>query len=154
MSCEQFEEQASAYIDHELRDEEAEILFRHLGSCASCRKAMTIVLDLRSGLRDQSPLLAPEELDERVLAMAQSRKSWMPDRVAVPLTVWQRRISMRIPVIAAAMFVLLFGSFFALMLWVGTYGSIDNPKVQTVFLTAVPTVEVRAYTMEPVVTTQ
>ena len=154
MSCEQFEEWVSAYIDHELRDEEAEMLFRHLGGCASCRKAMTVALDLRSGLRDHAPLLAPDELDEKVLTMARSRQSWMPDRVAVPVTMWQRRISMRVPVVAAAMFILLFGSFFASSLWLGPTESGDNAKVQTVFLTAVPTVEVRAYTMEPVVTTQ
>jgi anti-sigma factor RsiW len=154
MSCEQFEEQVSAYIDHELRDDEAETLFRHLGGCASCRKAMTVALDLRSGLRDQAPLLAPKELDEKVLSVAQSRQSWMPDRVAIPVTMWQRRISMRIPVVAAVMFILLFGSFFASSLWLGPSESANNPKVQTVFLMAVPTVEVRAYTMEPVVTIQ
>jgi len=154
MSCERFEEQVSAYIDQELRDDEAETLFKHLGVCASCRKAMTVGLDLRSGLRDQAPLLAPKELDEKILSMAQARQSWMPDRAAVPATVWQRRISMRIPVLAAAMFILLFGSFFASVLWLGPNDSASNPKVQTVFLTAVPTMEVRAYTMEPVVTIQ
>jgi hypothetical protein len=115
---------------------------------------MTVTLDLRSGLRDQAPLLAPKELDEKVLSIARSRQSWMPDRQATPATVWQRRISMRIPVAAAAMLILLFGSFFASVLWLGLDQSADNPKVQTVFLMAVPTVEVRAYTMEPVVTIQ
>src|SRR3989304_5420487 len=146
MSCEQFEEQVSAYIDHELRDEETEILFRHLGNCVSCRKAMTVALDLRSGLRDQAPLLAPEELDEKVLSMAQSRQSWMPDRVVVPVTMWQRRISMRVPAVAAAMFILLFGGFFASSLWLGPNDSAANAKVQTVYITTLPAVEVRGYT--------
>lgn len=154
MSCERFEEQVSAYIDHELHDDEAGALFMHLGGCASCRKAMTEALDLGSGLRDQAPLLAPNELDEKVLSIVRRRQFWISSRHAVPATVWQRRISMRIPVAAAAMLILLFGSFFASMLWLGPDESADNLKVQTVFLTAVPTVEVRAYTMEPVVTTQ
>jgi anti-sigma factor RsiW len=154
MSCEQFEEQVSAYIDHELCDEEAGALFSHLGGCSSCRKVMISALDLRSGLRDQAPLLAPRELDDKVLSMAKSRQRWMPDRSAATMTMWQRRISMRVPVLAAAMFILLFGSFFASSLWLGPDESAANAKVQTVFLTAVPTVEVRAYTMEPVVTTQ
>ena len=154
MSCEQFEEQVSAYVDHELRDDEAGALFIHLGGCASCRKAMTGALDLRSGLRDQAPPLAPKELDEKVLSIVRRRQFWISNRQAASATVWQRRISMRIPVAAAAMIILLFGSFFASILWVGPSESADNPKVQTVFLTAVPTVEVRAYTMEPVVTVQ
>jgi anti-sigma factor RsiW len=154
MSCEQFEEQVSAYIDHELSDDETEMLFKHLAGCASCRRAMTAVLDLRSGLRDRAPLLAPKELDDRVLRMARSAQLRMPDRVAIPAKMWQRRISMRISVAAAVMLTLLFVSFFASALWLGLSGSTDNLKVQTVFLTAVPTVEVRAYTMEPVVTIQ
>ena len=154
MSCEEFEEQVSAYVDHELRDDEAEILFRHLGGCASCRTAMTAALDLRSGLRDQAPVLAPGEMDEKVLSMVRRRQFWMANSQAAPATVWQRRISLRLPVAAAAMLILLFGSFFASALWLGPNESADNPKIQTVFLTAVPTVEVRAYTMEPVVTTQ
>ena len=33
MTCESYEEQSSALIDHELKDNEQEMLFVHLGAC-------------------------------------------------------------------------------------------------------------------------
>lgn len=143
MSCEQFEEQVSAYIDHELSDDETEMLFEHLAGCASCRRAMTAVLDLRSGLRDRAPLLAPKELDDRVLSMARSAQLRMPDRVAIPAKMWQRRISMRISALVAAVLMIIAASSLLALVW----GPVKTtpPQIQTVYITALPPVEVHGY---------
>jgi anti-sigma factor RsiW len=154
MNCENFEAKVSVYIDGELDDQEAETLFRHLGVCTSCRKAMTEVLELRSGFQEQAPVLAPKELDERILRITRARESEYHDRRAIPAMLWRRRISIRVPVVAVAASLILFVSFLASSIWLAAKQQGENAKVQTVFLTAVPVVEVRAYAMEPVTTIQ
>ncbi len=143
MSCERFEEQVSAYIDHELRDDEAGTLFTHLGGCASCRRAMADALELRSGLREQSPLLAPKELDEKVLKMAESRRRRQPDRRAIPFIIWQKRVAVRIPLVLAISSMLILGSFLLASVW-SPLGK-SPPQIQTVYVTTLPVVEVRGY---------
>lgn len=154
MNCESFEIQVSAYIDRELPDHDAETLFKHLGVCGSCRKVLSDALEVRSGLREQEPLLAPEELDENVLRIVRSRRDWQPDRDAVPGSIWQRRLSLRVPVVAVAASVLVFVSLIVSSIWLESSQQNGNAKVQTLFLTAVPTVEVQAYSLEPVTTIQ
>jgi anti-sigma factor RsiW len=154
MSCETYEIQVSAYVDRELSDREAETLFRHLGVCPSCRKVLSDALELRSGLREQEPLLAPEELDENVLRIVRSRRDRQPDRDAVPGSIWKRRLSLRVPVLAVAASVLVFASLVVSFLWLESTQQNGNAKAQTLFLTAVPTVEVQAYSLEPVTTIQ
>jgi len=141
-------------IDNELADRESESLFTHLSGCTECRATLRSELELRADLREDVPPLAPRELDARVLTAAQSRRLPEPDRPAIPAKIWQRRLSMRIPVVAVAVFVLIFGSVLLSSMWAESNKTADVRTVQTVFLTAVPVVEVRAYTMEPVVTIQ
>lgn len=154
MKCAEYQEQVSALIDNELADRESEVLFTHLSECADCRATLRSGLELRSNLREDAPPLAPRELDARVLTATQGRHTTQPDRPAIPATIWQRRLSMRIPVVAVAVFVLVFGSVLLSSMWADSNQTADVRTVQTVFLTAVPVVEVRAYTMEPVVTIQ
>ncbi|TSA17796.1 hypothetical protein D4R75_12035 [bacterium] len=154
MKCDEYQEQVSALIDNELADRESELLFAHLSECSVCRATLRSELELRANLREDIPPLAPEELDMRVLTAAKNRRPSEPDRPGIPAMIWQRRLSMRIPVVAAAVFVLIFGSVLLSSMWAESNQTADVRTVQTAFLMAVPTVEVRAYTMEPVVTIQ
>ena len=154
MTCDEYQEKVSALIDNELADHESELLFTHMSGCAECRATLRSELELRANLREDIPPLAPRELDARVLTAAKNRRPTEPDRPAFPAMIWQRRLSMRIPVVAAAVFVLIFGSVLLSSMWAESNQTADVRRIQTVFLTAVPAVEVRAYTMQPMTTTQ
>ena len=52
MTCEEYQLQISQYVDNELGDRDAGVLFAHLGSCATCRGFLQSVLQLRSAIQD------------------------------------------------------------------------------------------------------
>ena len=58
MTCDEYQEQVSQYIDRELGDAEAEVLFRHLSTCAECRAFLRGSLELRSKIQDEVLLKA------------------------------------------------------------------------------------------------
>ena len=151
MTCSDHEERISAYIDDELGDDRARDLFTHLGNCFGCRKAMLSMLNLRSGLVSQASPLAPEELDARILGRTMGRIR-TEDRQAAPGFIIGRRLSVPTPA-AIGVACLLVAIGVALSTFVRpSIDRVPEPRVQTLFLTAVPAVEVRAYTMQPVVT--
>ena len=154
MKCDEYQEQVSALIDNELADQASELLFEHLSRCSACRAALRSGLELRENLKEDLPPLAPKELDKRVLTAVARRRQGEPDRAAIPATIWQRRFSMRVPVAAVAIFLLIFGSVLLSAIWAESNQTADVRRVQTVFLTAIPAVEVRAYTMQPMTTIQ
>jgi anti-sigma factor RsiW len=131
-----YEEQVSALIDNELNEEEAELLFRHLSACPSCRRSLRTVLDLRSDLKEQEPPLAPAELDEKVLRRAVVEKRYVGDRKPMAIRMWKRRISIPMPVAAAITIILIVGSVVLSSLWT---------KTQTIYVTTLPVVEVKGY---------
>ena len=154
MSCDEYQKMVSALIDIELPDSETEVLFRHMGECIACRFDLRSQLELRSALKEDVPPVAPQELDGKVFSTVQDQRQRESDRPAIPAKIWQRRLSMRVPVVAVAVFVFIVGSVVLSAIWAESNQTADVRTVQTVFLTAVPTVEVRAYTMQPMTTIQ
>lgn len=136
MTCDMYEEQVSALIDNELNEEDAELLFRHLSACPSCRRSLRTVLDLRSDLKEQEPPLASTELDEKVLRRTAGEKRYVGNRKPMAMRVWKRRISIPMPVAAAITIVLIVGSVALSSLWT---------KTQTIYITTLPMVEVKGY---------
>jgi anti-sigma factor RsiW len=136
MTCEMYEEQISAMIDHELKDEETGMLFAHLSTCRQCRHSLQSVLDLRSDLGEQDPPMAPKELDERILKQTRLAHRASKDPRATPFRIWTGRISMPVPVAAVIMIILIAGSVALSSVW---------SKTQTVYVTTLPAVEVRGY---------
>ena len=53
MTCDEYQEQVSQYIDGELGDKDSGILFKHLSSCAECRSFLRSTLELRSKIHDE-----------------------------------------------------------------------------------------------------
>lgn len=149
MTCSDYEERISTYIDDELEDDGARDLFAHLGNCFGCRKAMILMLNLRAGLAGQSNLLAPKELDERILSRTMGRFH-LEDRRAAPGFIVGRRISVPAPA-AIAVACLLVALGVALSTFVTpSVEYTGETRVHTMFLSTVPAVEVRAYAMQPV----
>ena len=136
MTCETYEEQISALIDHELKDGEAGRLFAHLSACPRCRHSLQSVLDLRSDFAEQTPPMAPKELDERILKRTRLAHRTSKDRRAMPFRLLTGRISMPVPVAAVLMIILIAGSVALSSVW---------SKTQTVYVTTLPAVEVRGY---------
>jgi anti-sigma factor RsiW len=154
MTCEMYEEQISALIDHELKDEETGVLFLHLSSCSGCRHSLQSVLDLRSGLVEQVPPMAPNELDEKVLTRMVAFQRAKADRKAIRGFAWQGRISAPMPVAAVVALLLMIGSFLLSNVWFGSAGQSAKENASVMYLSVVPTVEVRAYNLEPMTITQ
>lgn len=53
MTCDEYQEQVSQYIDRELADDESQALFEHLSTCSECRSFLRSTLELRSKIHDE-----------------------------------------------------------------------------------------------------
>ena len=62
MTCDEYQEQVSQYIDGELGDRDSGILFKHLSSCAECRLFLRSTLELRSKIHDEMLMEAQNQL--------------------------------------------------------------------------------------------
>jgi len=62
MTCDEYQEQVSQYIDGELGDEDSGILFKHLSLCAECRSFLRSTLELRSKIHDEMLMEAQNQL--------------------------------------------------------------------------------------------
>lgn len=145
MKCDEYEEQVSALIDNELEDQASELLFVHLGECAACRATLRSGLQLRANLREDVPLLAPKELDEKVLTnVSRAETKLGVQRQAHRAAVWQRNVSMPWPLAAAIAGLFLIGGLAATSVW-SPFSKPPAPQVRTVYVTALPTVEVNGY---------
>ena len=144
MKCDQHEEQVSALIDNELADHESELLFVHLSECPVCRAALRSELQLRANLKEDVPLLAPEELDEKVLDRVSGGVGKHQARRSMRRPVWQRSVSMPWPLAAAIAGLFLLGGLAVTSVW-SPFGKIPAPQVRIVYVTALPTVEVNGY---------
>jgi anti-sigma factor RsiW len=142
MTCETYEEQISAMIDHELKDEETGMLFAHLSACRSCRHSLQSVLDLRSDFSEQTPPMAPKELDERILKRTRLAQHASKDRRAIPFRLWAGRISMPVPV-AAVILVFLIASSMMVSSMTKQKQMPPEGRVEAVYITTLPAVEVQ-----------
>jgi len=53
MTCDEYQEQVSQYIDGELNDKNSGGLFKHLSVCGECRSFLRSTLELRSKIHDE-----------------------------------------------------------------------------------------------------
>jgi anti-sigma factor RsiW len=144
MKCDEHQEQLSALIDNELADGEVEGLFLHMSGCVACRAALRSQLELRSGLREDLPLLAPKELDEKVLSTVSRAEAQIDARRVMSRAVWQRHVSVPWPLAAAIAGLFLIGGLAMTAVW-SPFGKIPEPQIRVVYVTALPTVEVNGY---------
>jgi anti-sigma factor RsiW len=149
MACEGYQEQISQLVDNELGERESPALFAHLGTCEVCRRFLHTTLRLRAELQEDEPLLASSRLDQKAMGIAPSAKRYVLDRSAARSFVGRRRISLPLP--AAALLTLLLVALMAATssLWYPTLHPEAVPRVQTVYVTTYPTVEVDGYYQRP-----
>ncbi len=107
MTCNDFQEQISTYIDSELEPAGESTLFSHLGTCAACRGFLKDAVQLRADLQSQAAVAQPAALDRRVsrsmirLGAQAQREVWTATAGA-----FARRISVRVAGIAVALAIL------------------------------------------------
>jgi predicted anti-sigma-YlaC factor YlaD len=53
MTCDEYQEQVSQYIDGELKDKDSGTLFKHLSTCGECRSFLRSTLEMRSKIHDE-----------------------------------------------------------------------------------------------------
>ena len=74
MTCEEYQEQVSQYIDGELDDKESGALFKHLSTCGECRSFLRSALELRSKIHDE------------MLMEAENQRHAQPGRITTAFT--------------------------------------------------------------------
>jgi anti-sigma factor RsiW len=141
MSCDEYQVKVSVMMDNELSDSEGEELLSHLGNCRACRQEFRSQLALRSGLKEDVPLLAPRELDEKVLGRLHEagRPSAAGRRLGA--AIWRRTVSMPLPLAAVLAGLLLVAGLGLTSVW----SPFATPQVRVVYVTMLPTVEVQGY---------
>lgn len=140
MTCDEYQEQTSAMIDRELGDNESGVLFAHLSGCAHCRGSLRSALELRSDLSEQTPLLAPANLDDKVLRSVHATNKNFRDRKPIPMRLWKGRVSVPLPVLTMLTLLLILSS-----ITLYSFGTKPQPQAQTVYVTTFPVVEVQGY---------
>ena len=92
MTCNEYQEWISAYVDNELDEERAAPLFAHLGACTECRGFFRDALQLRSVIQDDILMQKEEQISQHIV----------PER--------EQHFSLALPFVAIL---------FALFLWLG-----------------------------------
>jgi len=149
MMCEQYEEQLSSLIDNELEDEKSESLFRHMSSCPECRQSLRVALQMRVDLKEGTPPLAPRELDRKILISVPQAQRYLLDRKPLPSSMWRRRVSLPYPIAAAVSVFLIAASITLSLVWSKSERIPSETSVQTVYVTALPAVEIQGHYVPP-----
>jgi anti-sigma factor RsiW len=130
MTHDQYQEQISRLIDHDLREEDSSQLFTHMASCRECREFLNSSLRLRSGLAANS-LATPSNLDR---TMQQRFISPVAPKPRNSQSLWRRQVTMRFPVVAFLLCLIAAGAVLAFS------GRSPFSEPETVYVTRLPAV--------------
>jgi len=132
MTHDQYQEQISRLIDNDLRGEDSSPLFTHLASCQECREFIHSSLKLRSGLAADL-LITPARVDKMLL---QRFSSPVVQKLRSIQSLWNRQVTMRIPVVAFLLCLIAAG---AVLVFSGR-SPFSGPE--TIYVTRLPAVVV------------
>ncbi len=139
MTCNEYQENISAFTDTELDTAAETALFSHLGTCPVCRGFLKESIQLRADLQSQASIARPASLDHRIsrsmiqMGTAERKAEWTATAGA-----FARRVSLRVAGLAVALAIL--SSVILTSLWYR--GEASSPTV--VYMPALSAVEVTA----------
>ena len=94
MECKKFELTASAYIDRQLRENEAVEYREHLSTCAGCRLHLTEIQEVSLALRNTDQPAAPRELRGYIMTEA-TRRARKEISLSESLLAWLLKLNPR-----------------------------------------------------------
>lgn len=134
-TCEQYQEDVSAYVDGELGDKEMSELFFHLGTCGKCRTFMTSVIRLGSFLQSNEP--ARRRVKTTMPAeQSQGRAQRHP--------IWKRTFDVSYPVAAAAAALMLISGSLFFIPKAQPATVVNKTQIAYVYIPSLPAVDVVA----------
>lgn len=142
--CDEYQEQASQYIDGELSDEDSENLFRHLSACADCRWFLRSTLELRSKIQDEMLMETENSLRAQPSGFTTAFATEPTSRrsITTPGPAFFRRKLTVSPALAAGMIVLII-IITALIAGPAKESGTTKSAKEVVYATSLPTVEVQ-----------
>ena len=153
MTCSDFQEEISQYIDNALSEAAVPGVFEHMSSCSSCRHFMGTALTLRTVLLHEPTFSTPETLDNRVKAIASLRPVRKRFTIGTITDILKSRLE--VPLLAVVVgAVLLFLSILVSASMTVNYNTQHPSPQQEVYIMSLPTVEVEGHTKSPARTTQ
>jgi anti-sigma factor RsiW len=141
MMCNEIQPLISAFVDAQLRSEDTSSVFEHIGSCSACRDFLQGSIRMRAMIaRIPSPPVPPG-LDARVLEIPLTpHRIPRPRRLgSLPVSLWQRRLRVPLPALAAGLTLFILTTALSLWLWLNP---LRAPKQEVVYVFGMPQVEV------------
>jgi anti-sigma factor RsiW len=143
MSCAQFQQQISAYIDGETDDRDAGELFTHLSGCDECRAFLRTTLQFQRVIAAFPPPDVSGELERRVLRIPDRATSQRPTVRVWLEELWRQRIAIPLPAAATTLLALLLSTAFALSLALRSDHPSAPDRPETVYIMEMPPVEIQ-----------
>jgi anti-sigma factor RsiW len=141
MTCIEVQQQISAFVDGQLREEESAPVFGHIGQCAECRGFLLASVRMQAMIAKIPPPAVPTHLDARVLNIPlAANRAARPRGTRVPRTsLWRQRLHVPVPALAAGLAMVILTAALSLWLW---FGPLREPKLEVVYVFGMPQIEV------------
>lgn len=143
MTCDEYQEMISEFIDAELLDEQMTELFSHLSTCRRCRASLGMMMHVRQTLAKVPQAVVRPGLDARVLEIPELRARTTRQKQFLPVRIWQNRVRLPLPALATLVFIALFSSALLLSFWLRTKEPVQQMNQKVVYLIGLEPVEVQ-----------
>jgi anti-sigma factor RsiW len=143
MSCAQFQQQISTYIDGETDDRDAGVLFTHLSGCDDCRAFLQTTLQLQRVIAAFPTPDVSGALDRRVLRIPDRATTQRPAIRVWLEELWKRRIAIPLPAAVTTLLALVLTAAFALSLALRSDRTSVTARPETVYIMEMPAVEIQ-----------
>lgn len=152
--CATFEITISAYLDGESTEQEKQGVFLHLAECGDCRSFLESLVNMKvDSARERKAVLSPA-LDAQILRISRQAQpakavtSFQPRAGKLDALALLRRLrETKIPLsfAAAALIILMAGTFALSSYWMHSQLGAETPKERDVYIHMLPAVEVEPH---------